>query len=55
MRVIGKLHFLKPHFVRLVTELSRLGEKVGYRHKKLFPDPPKTVDELLDSFNDTPV
>jgi len=40
---------------RLVSELSRLGENVGYRHKKLFPDTPKTVDELLDSFNDTPV
>ena len=40
---------------RLVSELSRLGEKVGYRHKKPIPDTPKTVDELLDSFNDTPV
>ena len=39
---------------RLVTELSRLGEKVGYRSKQ-FQETPRTVDELLDSFNDTPV
>ena len=44
---------------RLITELSKLGEKVGYRNnnftKKQVQEPPKTVDELLDSFSDTRV
>ena len=44
---------------RLLNELSKLGEKVGYRNnnlsKKSVQEPPKTVDELLDSFSDTRV
>ena len=47
---------------RLLTELSKLGEKVGYRNnnfnKKSVQETPKTVDELLDtldSFSDTRV
>lgn len=54
---------------RLVSELSRLGERTGgggscglpgvmshQRNKKRsVQETPKTVDELLDSFNDTPV
>jgi len=47
---------------RLQVELSKLGDdcntgpRPGYRTKsKSVQDTPKTVDELLDSFNDTPV
>lgn len=41
---------------RLIHELSKLGEKVGHRNnKKAIQETPKTVDELLDSFNDTRV
>ena len=44
---------------RLLNELSKLGEKVGYRNnnlsKKSVQEPPKTVDEMLDSFSDTRV
>ena len=44
---------------RLINELSKLGEKVGYRNnnfsKKVVQETPKTVDELLDSFSDTRV
>jgi len=42
---------------RLIHELSKLGEKVGHRNnnKKTIQETPKTVDELLDSFNDTRV
>ena len=44
---------------RLLNELSKLGDKVGYRNnnfsKKSVQETPKTVDELLDSFSDTRV
>lgn len=44
---------------RLLNELTKLGEKVGYRNnnfsKKSIQETPKTVDELLDSFSDTRV
>jgi len=44
---------------RLIHELSKLGEKVttGGRcvKKTSMQETPKTVDELLDSFNDTRV
>ena len=48
---------------RLVSELSRLGERgssglpASHHRKKRsnVQETPKTVDELLDSFNDTPV
>ena len=44
---------------RLLNELTKLGEKVGYRNnnfsKKSIQETPKTVDEHLDSFSDTRV
>jgi len=48
---------------RLLHELNKLGEKVGYSRnnnnnitkKNIIQETPKTVDELLDSFNDTRV
>ena len=43
---------------RLLLELTKLGEKSLNRNKaksSCVQETPKTVDELLDSFNDTPV
>ena len=51
-----KIAALDDANTRLLHELSRLGEKAGYRgNKKSIQETPKTVDELLDSFNDTRV
>jgi len=54
-----KIAALDEANTRLIHELSKLGEKVTtggrFVKKTSMQETPKTVDELLDSFNDTRV